>query len=161
MKTNLRAARLEDCTFFYECRNDEEARRNARNTEYIDYSEHESWFRRTTNDSSRVLYVGEEGDEKIGVVRFNYGNPTEVAIHLHPSKRRQRYGTVLLQESIRYFIEKNLGERVLMATIRPSNIGSIKIFERARFRATGEKDPKDNGFDVYLLNLKDKNDTRK
>ena len=93
MKTNLRDVGLEDCTFFYECRNDEEARRNARNTKHIDYSEHESWFRRTINDSSVVIYVGEEGNEKIGVVRFNYGNPTEVFIHLHPSKRRQGYGS--------------------------------------------------------------------
>ena len=40
-----------------------------------------------------------------------------------------------------------------MATIRPSNKGSVRIFEKAGFKPTGEKDPKDDGFDVYLLDL--------
>lgn len=156
MEVNLRNVVFGDCKFFYECRNDKESRKNARNTGFINYSEHEFWFRKAINNNSLVFYVGEKNNERIGVVRFTYGNPTEIAIHLHPEKRRQGYGTILLRESIKDFIKKNLEEKVLMATIRPSNIGSIRIFEKAGFRTNGEKDPKDNGFDVYLLNINNK-----
>lgn len=154
MGISIRKVSPADCRFLYECRNDEEARRNARNTGEISYSEHEAWFKKIIgNDSETDTYIGEDGSEKLGVVRFIYGDPAEIAIHMHPDKRRRGYGTILLQKAIKDFVKEHLEEKVLMATIRPSNIGSIRIFEKIGFKATGEKDPKDSGFDVYVLYL--------
>ena len=147
----IRYANSDDCRFFYECRNDKEARRNAREVKHINYVEHKYWFEQLLKDSSRVAYIGEEGNTLLGVVRFTLDELTEVAIHMHPFTRRKGYGKVLLQKSIDDFLENNLANQELMATILPRNIGSIKIFEKAGFISTGRKDPKDEAFDEYLL----------
>ena len=103
MKINLRKARLQDSRFLYECRNDEEARGNARETGEITYQEHKAWLRRNLKlDSQTILYIGKINQERLGIVRFfTDETPTEVGIHLHPSRRRQGYGTALLQETLK------------------------------------------------------------
>lgn len=151
---SLREITPADCHFVYECRNDPIARKSARETEKIPFHVHRTWFWKTIKENYVKFYIGKKKEGDVGVIRFTYGNPTEIAIHMYPLFKGRGYGTIFLQKSIERFCKENKNEKILMATIRPSNIGSRRIFEKAGFKPNGELDPKDHGFDVYLLNLK-------
>ncbi len=72
MKINIRDAKIEDTRFSYECRSDDEARKNARNTDHINYSDHTNWFKKTIDNELVEFFIGEDSEEKLGVIRFNY-----------------------------------------------------------------------------------------
>jgi RimJ/RimL family protein N-acetyltransferase len=158
----IREATGADLFLAYDCRYDPISMKNARETGETSIQDHMRWFWKTLKDDSVEVYIGEREEEgrfgrfDVGIIRFNYGDPTEIAIHLHPIIRGRGYGTKVLRKSIEKFCLKNPNEKVLMATIRPSNIASIRIFEKNGFKPNGELDPKDNGFDVYLLDLVEK-----
>lgn len=137
-----------DSDFAYECRNDDEARKYARTMHKITFKEHSAWFDRMLSED---FYLGEINNIRVGVIRFTSESPPEIAIHLHPTMRRKGYGTIFLRESIRRYFWENLKEKTLMATIKPENKKSVRIFEKVGFKATGELDPKDKSCNVYIL----------
>jgi RimJ/RimL family protein N-acetyltransferase len=108
-------------------RNDPVTRAMARNQDEVDTAAHLAWFGKALADPRRTFLIGEVDGEKIGMVRFDRGEETEVSINLDPAHRSRGLSYPLLMAGLAY-----VGGDV-WAEIRPENTASLRLFERAGF----------------------------
>jgi RimJ/RimL family protein N-acetyltransferase len=130
----LRSARPDDARDVWAWRNDALARAMSLNTDEVPWSTHETWFARALGDPNRRLLIGERDGRKVGMVRFDLGEVTEVSISLDPACRGQGLGLALLQAGV----AQMTGD--LHAMIREENLASRRIFERAGFVRQSESE---------------------
>lgn len=128
----LRPARPDDARDVWVWRNDPLARAMSLNTDEVSWSTHEAWFARAIQDTARRLLIGERDGQKVGMVRFDFGEVTEVSISLDPARRGQGLGFALLEAGV----AQTTGD--LYASIREENLASRRIFERAGFMLCSE-----------------------
>ena len=108
-------------------RNDPVTRAMARNREAVDEASHLAWFAGALADSRRTFLIGEVEGEKIGMVRFDRGDETEVSINLNPAHRGRGLSYPLLMAALACV------DGDVWAEIRPENAASLRLFERAGF----------------------------
>ena len=129
----VRLAEQEDCDEILEWRNDDVTRSMSYDGAIVDYPAHKGWFDKSLENKQRVLVVGVEGENKVGVVRYdNDGAEIEVSINLNPKIRGKSFGQKLLTKS-ESFIPPNWRMLKLLAEIKEENIASIKTFERSGY----------------------------
>ncbi len=119
----------------WEWRNDPDTRRQSISTEEVSWENHVKWFAATLVNPDRKLYVVEDVTVPVGTVRFDRDEATgrwEISWTVAPSARGQGIGGRLVAEAVAMF------KSPLKAVIKPSNVASAKIAERAGFRKTGE-----------------------
>lgn len=129
-----REAELRDRRDIWQWWNDPLTRKMMKQNECVAWEEHVSWFDNILVDEKRILCIGEVGEEKIGVVRFDYCAPGiyEVSINNNPNHRGKKYASPLLQKSIELLESKvELGK--LFAKTKKTNIPSQKAFLGAGF----------------------------
>lgn len=95
---------------------------------------HAAWFGRSIADPNTRLLIGETPDGKAGMVRIDRGAETEVSINLNPAFRGRGLSLPLLMAAL----ADETGE--LTAYIRPENRPSLRLFARAGFLRTGDRD---------------------
>lgn len=130
----VRPAREADALDVLAWRNDPVTRAMARNQEAVDEASHLAWFAGALADPRRTCLIGELGGEKIGMVRFDRGDETEVSINLNPAHR----GRGLSQPLLAAALALEPGE--VWAEIRPENAASLRLFERAGFQFRAMRD---------------------
>jgi len=120
--------------------NDPEVRRQSFSMEPITPEAHESWFRRKLADPLCRIYVGTDGGEPVGQVRFEALDErnVEIGISVAASARGRRVGRAMLLRAIRRLFRESAFETVL-ARVKSGNAGSRRLFEGAGFAAT--RDP--------------------
>jgi len=132
-------------------RNDLLARTFSIVSDYIAWDEHSSWYTELAKDVNRFLYVGElEDGEKVGVCRLDINatrNIAEVSINLNPEMRGKNLASQLLSATIEVFAEEN--KMVLKATIKKTNIASVKCFTKCGFVL--DRDDQEYGY--YVLEV--------
>ena len=96
---------------------------------------HQSWFNKVLVDNSKILYIGELDNKKVGVCRFEFYKSklvSEVSINLNPKLRGKGYGKLFLKSSILKYIKNNKND--IIATVKNNNLASIRIFNYSGFK---------------------------
>jgi RimJ/RimL family protein N-acetyltransferase len=115
-------------------RNDATTRAMSRISDVVDEAAHLAWFGHALEDHARVLLIGEEGGAKVGMVRIDWGAESEISININPAFRGRGRGGALLAKALAYI------EGAVLAEIKPENVASQRLFERAGFVRSGEHD---------------------
>jgi RimJ/RimL family protein N-acetyltransferase len=130
----VRRATAEDALDVLAWRNDAITRAMSRNADVIDEATHLAWFGQALEDPARILLIGEEGGAKAGMVRFDLGAESEVSININPAFRGRGVGAELL------VLAMSSVDGLVLAEIKPENVASQRLFERAGFVRSGERD---------------------
>ena len=109
-----------DCEFYYQLRNDPDARRNSRRMDPITMMDHMRWWTETAD----YRWVAWEGSVRRGTIRLGVDGTVSIVVHrLH---RGKGYGTQMLKALIPE--AKALGFTRIHGEIAPENYGSQKAF---------------------------------
>ncbi|MDZ4374993.1 MAG: GNAT family protein [Phenylobacterium sp.] len=130
----LRRATAADALDVLAWRNDPQTRAMSRDTSEVESAAHLAWFERALADPARTILIGEVGGRKVGMVRFDHGDETEVSINLAPDHRGQGLSHPLLMKALAGI------QGDVWAEIRIENAASIRLFERAGFEPQGRRD---------------------
>ncbi|TSC60935.1 MAG: N-acetyltransferase GCN5 [Parcubacteria group bacterium Gr01-1014_107] len=140
-KITFRRATLEDAKRLLEWRNDPETRRQSINTDEVTWDAHIKWLEKSLANPSRTLLIAMLGEEPVGTVRLDSGEPrSEISWTVAPSARGRGLGTRIVEEALKIF------NRPLRARIKPGNPASIKIAERVGFK----KDSQGRGITEWI-----------
>ena len=144
--TVLRATE-NDLKDIWEWRNDELTIHMSITTDSVSWETHSSWYKKSLVNTNCFFYLGfVNHNEKIGMCRFDVEantNIAEVSINLNPQHRNKKLCSQLLSQAIVKFCEERNTD--LAATIKKTNIGSIKCFTKCGF--TFERE--DNDYNYY------------
>lgn len=129
----LRRATSADAMDILTWRNDPQTRAMSKTSEMVDAAAHLAWFENAVHDPRRLLLIGETGDAKAGMVRFDLGDHAWLAsINIAPEMRGKGYGPTLLGEGVA-FLEKEHGHPRIIAEIALNNMASIVTFKKCGF----------------------------
>ncbi|HEX3366918.1 GNAT family N-acetyltransferase [Phenylobacterium sp.] len=123
----LRRATAADALDVLAWRNDPQTRAMSRSHEPIDEAAHGVWFAKMLADPKVMLLIGETGAEKLGMVRFDHLEPTEVSININPAHRGHGHGHALLSQALAQV------DGDVAALVQDDNLASRRLFERAGF----------------------------
>ena len=132
----IRKANLSDIEDLFCWRNHPSVRKNSFNNSKILWEEHVEWFSSSLIDFNRLICIAERGDEKIGMVRFDYHDEFKVyiSIYLNPDFIGKGFGSEVLDLALNFFRKNNQWNcEKILAKVLVDNIASIKIFEKAGF----------------------------
>jgi RimJ/RimL family protein N-acetyltransferase len=126
-----------DSKLIWEWRNDPLTRQMSRTTDPIAWETHAAWYAGT---DSRILMAFVDG-EPAAMLRFDLIEPdhAEININLKPEVRGKGLGEPILVAGCTYGFD-TLGLVRIRAEVKPENLASIKIFERAGFVPEGDHD---------------------
>ncbi len=130
----LRKARIEDSRKVFDLRNHPEVRKHSHNTDKIDFDMHQDWFQETLLDNSRQVLIAQQGDDFVGMVRFDFiDNNYLLSWSISPKFQGRGLGKRMLN-----LASKTINGN-LMAEIKQNNIASIKIAESIGMKLTKKK----------------------
>ena len=137
---NIRPADAGDVLDLWTWRNDLDARRMAFQTMPLPLASHMHWFEATMRSAHVKMYIGEQGDEKIGMVRFDVSDASAlVSVNISPAWRNRGIARQLLRKTIQHFERYHSGI-ALRAQIRSENRASQKVFAALGFVLENETD---------------------
>lgn len=138
----LRKAVLEDSRNIWLWRNDPETRANSKNSDPIEWPDHERWFVKVLQDPQCAQYLVCGPDEDLGVVRFDSTAKQrfEVNINLAPQARGRGIGKAALAEGCRKTLAERPETAGIDATVKESNPQSLKLFLSCGFHEVGRAD---------------------
>ena len=136
----IRNATDADAEDVWAWRQDPHTRAMSRSQAETPLAAHLAWFAAALSDPGRTLLIGEVGDVKAGMVRFDRGAVTEISINVNPACRSRGYGQALLSLAL----EREDGE--VWAEIRVENVASQRLFGRAGFELSETRE----GFHRYV-----------
>lgn len=136
----LREATSADALDVWVWRNDPLTRAMSRVQDEVPRASHADWFARAVGDSRRTILIGEVDGQKVGMVRFDHGDATEVSININPEHRSRGHGHALLLAAL------NSVSGEVWAEIKDENLSSQRLFERVGFEFRNAHD----GFRRYL-----------
>lgn len=143
-RITLRLASEKDSQDIFFWRSDPHTRAMSKQTSDFSYDEHLKWFQAFLASPTAEMYIGLEGNKKIGMCRFDLvlKDHVSVSINLNPTERGRGLSRDLLMESIRQFRRKKNNR--LIAEIKTENYISQKIFSSCNF------EPKEKLNDIIL-----------
>ncbi|HXQ45093.1 MAG TPA: pseudaminic acid synthase [Caulobacteraceae bacterium] len=130
----VRRATHDDALDVLAWRNDPTTRAMSRDTRVIEEAEHAAWFERALGDPLRLLLIGEDGADKVGMVRIDRGETSEISININPRLRGQGRGATLLAKALACF------DGPLLAEVKHGNVASKRLFAKAGFVLIGDQD---------------------
>ncbi|WP_029032967.1 GNAT family N-acetyltransferase [Salinimicrobium terrae] len=136
MILNIRKATEEDCSLLFKWVNNEDVRKNVLNPERINWTKHESWFRKKIDDPNSVIYILEKDNYPIGQVRYDRNEEDfwDIDFFIDPNFRSLGFGKKI--------IELTLGEITgsVRALVKKDNVVSRKVFEKLGFQGLESKE---------------------
>jgi len=135
---NLRHACEKDCKLLWEWANDASVRSFSFNSAPIPWEEHVKWFNKKLYDPNCFIFIAESvNDAPIGQVRFDInGEQAEISLSVDKRWRGLGYGALLIKCGAEEMF-RSTTIKSIHAFIKPDNIGSIRSFEKARFKYVG------------------------
>ncbi len=130
----LRPGLPEDVDRVFEWANDPVTRKVSFNTGPVPYAGHVAWFATQLESDQRNLFIAMDGDEPVALVRLDQASGDRsciVSINVAPSARGRGIGTRVLVAAGP--VAATLGFERVDAYIRPSNVASIRAFEKAGY----------------------------
>jgi len=116
-------------------KNDIDSRKNSLDSKIILFESHDKWYNNYLKKNPFQLLIGTLGDDFIGMVRFdNIYDKTSynVSINLNPLFRGKKLSATFLKKAIDFFTSR-IDCKSMYADIKPTNIASIKCFEKNNF----------------------------
>ena len=109
-------------------RNDPGTRESSIDTEPVAEDSHRRWLDASIASLDRHLFVVEVDGEPVGTTRLDRREGGwEISITVAPEHRGKGMGGELLDVTTEWF-DANLGESVILSTIKPSNPASLALF---------------------------------
>ena len=131
---SVRKAQEVDCDSLYEWRNAEETRRFFFDTNIIHLDAHHAWFKKTLEEPSRILLIGEINGLPVGVLRYDISDEQAViSVYLVPGGQGAGVGTELIRCGSRWLKKHRPDINRVIAEIVRDNIASLRAFEQAGF----------------------------
>ncbi|PKM94928.1 MAG: GNAT family N-acetyltransferase [Firmicutes bacterium HGW-Firmicutes-1] len=139
MKLEFKKAHTnQDCLLLYKWVNDPLTRKNAFNTEFISFEEHNKWFRSKMNDPNTVIYICVEKEEmkvQIGQVRLDFTNHVGIIDYYVDSQFRGKgFGSEMLKLLPDQLIKDEFVFSELIGKVKNSNVASEKAFLKAGYQ---------------------------
>lgn len=127
-KLNLRTINERDSQLIYNWANDPSVRKNALQTNIIEWEEHEKWFDTKLNDVNTKIFILENGEIPVGQIRFEKElGYWKISYSIGQEHRGKGFGTVILEMSIK------MVNGTLKACVKRENVASKKVFEKLGF----------------------------
>jgi UDP-2,4-diacetamido-2,4,6-trideoxy-beta-L-altropyranose hydrolase len=131
----LRRATPADSGTVFEWRNHESVRTMSRDPRAIDAGQHAEWYGKVLADPARVLLIGEQSGQGMGVVRFDLADDrSEISIYLAPGSTGRGLGPELLCSAESWLRREFPRVRCVEAQVLGHNVASRKMFESAGYR---------------------------
>ena len=130
----VRKATKEDSEDLFIWRNDPVTRSVSFSSTKIKKPNHNSWFKESLESKTRVLFIGEVDNQKVGVCRFDKasdGESASISINLNPSARSKGLSVNFLNAAINKYVKYN--KINIIAGVKKTNDISLKIFKKAGF----------------------------
>lgn len=134
-KLYLRDVNENDCDLLFTWANDDEVRNNSFNTEKISYDEHRAWFKNALQDEKCrqfILVYNPDNEQSIdvGQIRLNIkdDNSAEIDYSIASDYRTMGFGKVLINLICRKVNDSYPQIHLLIASVKPGNIASKKVF---------------------------------
>jgi RimJ/RimL family protein N-acetyltransferase len=139
-----RTAQPADARLYFTWANDPDTRQQSFNSAPISLETHTAWFTRKLTDPNALLLVfSNEAGQSVGQVRFERtpvaDMPDEIIIGISIDAKQRGKGLAaqLIQQGCA-ICRKRWDAVAIHAYIKPENQASIRAFERAGFRLSGE-----------------------
>ncbi|MDF1795470.1 MAG: GNAT family protein [Coxiellaceae bacterium] len=141
----LREVTLDDATLLYDWQSDPATRQYFFNTEAPSWASHHQWLKASLLSEQRILLLA-YNTNPLGVLRYDFAKngQAETSIYVDPEQHGRGYGSAILLAGKAWVRQKKHAINQLTAQIKPNNIASIKVFEKAGYR-------KDN--QLYVVDL--------
>lgn len=135
----LRPTDSGDADRVLEWRNEPEAVRFSETGRPVDAEEHREWFAARLDDPSTRMWIAERDGRPLGTVRIDVRAAVgAVSIAVAPECRGQGIGGQILR-LLQDELEGDFQVESLTAVVGIDNAASLRLFERAGFRPTGER----------------------
>jgi RimJ/RimL family protein N-acetyltransferase len=134
----LRKTTMDDAEQLWKWANDPDVRANSFSHEPIQWHSHLRWLANKLADPNAFPFVAfDETDAPIGRLRFDTrGQQAKVSLAIGKEHRGAGYGSALLKLALSQLF-RHTTVRQVHAFIRPANVVSIRLFERAGFQRLG------------------------
>lgn len=133
----LRRAQSDDARLVWEWANDPTTRAVSFQTRLIPWSDHEPWFAARLRDERCRFFIAVDDGRPVGQIRMTTeGDRAEVHISVAPLERGRGHGLAMLRLACSE--AERAGLRGLVAHVRPDNVSSTALFERAGFIRRGQ-----------------------
>lgn len=136
-------ATTEHTKITFDWANNPEVRKYAFSQESIPWEDHENWFSNKIQQSRCWYGILEHQDQPVGSIRFDINNSVAMISYLiDPKYHGKGFGTLLIKMGMQSLISDFKTEEIteIHGEVFPSNIASIKTFDRFGFVQTEEKD---------------------
>lgn len=150
----LRYVTIDDEKLIYNWANDPEVRRNAINTEFIDWNRHQVWFQNKLNSENSKMYIAEINNQAVGQIRFDIEqNKYIIDYSISKYERGKGYGFLIVKEGINCI--KNLTScfNSFEANVKPDNDASKRVFDKLGFKTKSSVISCENELIVFQLSL--------
>lgn len=149
---SLRTAGPDDARFVWEVNNHPSVRRQSVRQEPIPWAHHQTWFAERLAQPGRHTLIVEEGERKVGVLRFDPESPSSltISVAIVPEARGKGLGRRCIAEGARQILQRTSAMRVI-AYIRPENASSRRAFQAAGFRYLDEAEQDGVRLHRYVL----------
>lgn len=131
----MRVANANDSAKLFEWRNHPSIRSVSRNSGPITWNDHQKWFASVMNSNDRVLLIGMDDKDPVGVVRFDKQEEVaEVSIYLVPDANHSGRGRNLLLSAERWIKGKRHDIKYIRASVLDGNEPSQRLFLGADYQ---------------------------
>jgi hypothetical protein len=130
----MRLANEDDSPNLFQWRNHQDIRSVSRNADPIEWEDHQKWFSNALNSKDRILLIGHDEKNPVGVVRFDIqDNMAEISIYLVPDANQSGHGRNLL-DTAEIWMKKYRPEiQYIKATVLDGNEPSKCLFSGAHY----------------------------
>jgi UDP-2,4-diacetamido-2,4,6-trideoxy-beta-L-altropyranose hydrolase len=129
----LRNATIEDAKLLFEWANDATVRKNAFNTDPINWDDHLSWLERKINSHHCIIFILTLDSDNIGQIRFD-NSPDDywhIDYSIAEQYRGKGYGKIIVELGLDR-IQRDI--KNFKAKVKLNNIPSCKVFESLGFK---------------------------
>ncbi len=131
----IRVAKQDDSEKLFEWRNHPTIRAASRNSDVINWEDHQKWLASVLTSTEKLLLIGQRDGFPVGVVRFDIqGDEAEVSIYLVPSIKQAGLGRELLQSAESWLIANRQDVCKIRAYVLGGNARSQNLFLGARYQ---------------------------
>jgi len=131
----LRLATMADAELMFEWQSTPGIRAYSRNPDAPEPAEHTRWMQNKLADPGCIFHVILHGGRPVGVLRLDWQNDGayEISILVAAAAHGKNIGGAALE-----LAKRLLPDAMIRAVIHADNVASIRMFERAGYRRTGE-----------------------
>ena len=127
---SLKKVKQEDLRLLFKWVNDTKVRKNALNSNQIEWEKHVNWFTKKLSDSKSKIFIFENENTKIGQIRIDKVAKDRWVIDysIDKDQRGKGYGFLMTNALL-----KRYNNFKFLAIVKSENIPSQKVFEKLKF----------------------------